>query len=133
MFFPNKSVPHEVFATGTVITGSYVAGNVFSVDEQNVLGILVRYTKGNESSLELKVESGVPVDADGTIAYGQQVAETATGGSIAVALAERTFTASGNYWVLISPIKSYKIKISAKATGGGPTGTYSVHAITGWV
>jgi hypothetical protein len=129
MIFPNKSVPHLVKAVATAITGSYVAGTIFSTDEHNFLGILVEYTKGDESTLQIKVESSI----DGGTTYGQQTAEVATGGAIATTLAERTLTGTGNYWIVINPIKADTIKISSKATGGTPTGTSKITAITGWV
>lgn len=128
MVFPNKSKPHVVRAVA-VPTSSYVAGTVFSSDEQNCLGVLVKYTKGDETSLEVKIESSV----DAGTTYGQQTTEIATGGSIAVALAERTFTATGNYWVLVNPFKADTVKISVKATGGTPTGTAGIDAFTCWV
>lgn len=129
MVFPNKSKPHLVKAIATAITGSYVAGTIFSTDEHNFLGILVEYTKGDESSIQIKVESSI----DGGVTYGQQVAESASGGAITTTLAERTLAATGNYWIVISPIKADTIKISSKSTSGTPTGTSKISAITGWV
>lgn len=128
MIFPNKSKPHAVRSTA-VLTGSYVAGTVFSADEHNFLGVLVKYTKGDETSLQVKIESSI----DSGTTYGQQTSESVAAGTSTVSLLERTFTATGNYWVTINPIKCDTIKISAKATGGGPTGTLGVDAITGWV
>lgn len=127
MIQPNKSKPHIVRASAT-LTGSYVAGNVFSCDEHNTLGVLVEYTKGDETSMELKIESSID---EGTT-YGQETVEASSGGTITVSLAEREFTASGNYWIVISPIKADIIKISVKATGGTPTGTAEVNAQTSW-
>ena len=129
MIIPNKSYPHNVKALATAITGSYIAGNIFSTDEHNFLGILVEYTKGDETSIQLKIESSI----DGGTTYGQQVAESASGGAITTTLAERTLVGTGNYWITISPIKADTIKISSKATGGSPTGTSKITAITGWV
>ena len=126
MFFPNKST-HNVRDVA-IGTASYVAGTVFSSDEQNTLGILVQYTKGDETSLEVKVESSI--DA-GTI-YAQQTVESATGGTITVSLAERQFIATGNYWIVIHPFKSDTVKISVKMTGGTPTGTVGIDALTCW-
>lgn len=128
MFFPNKSRPHIVRAVA-VATSSYVAGTVFSSDEHNCLGILVKYTKGDETSLQVKVESSI----DAGTTYGQQTAESASGGTITVSLAERTFTATGNYWITITPFKADTVKISSKMTGGTPTGTVGIDAMTCWV
>lgn len=106
-----------------------MAGTIFSSDEHNYLGILVQYTKGDETSLQVKVESSI----DAGVTYGQQTAESVSGGTSTVSLLERSFAATGNYWIVISPMKADTIKISAKATGGTPTGTLTVSAITGWV
>jgi hypothetical protein len=127
MIQPNKSKPHAVRASAT-LTGSYVAGNVFSADEHNTLGLLVQYTKGNETSAEIKIESSI----DGGVTYGQEVTENASGGEITETLANRKLTASGNYWIVISPIKSDTIKVSVKATGGTPTGTMAIDAQTSY-
>lgn len=124
MFSPNKS-KHTVRSSST-LTSSYVAGTVFSSDEHNTLGILVQYTKGDETSMQMKVESSI----DGGTTYGQQTVEAAAGGTITPSLAERTFSASGNYWVLISPFKADTVKISVKATDGTPTGTCALTAMT---
>lgn len=127
MIQANKS-KHTVRASA-VLTAAYVAGTVFSSDEHNTLGVLVDYTKGDETSLEVKIESSI----DGGTTYAQQITETATGGSIAVALAERTFTATGKYWVVVHPFKADTVKISVKATGGTPTGTVAITAMTSTV
>jgi hypothetical protein len=128
----------QVIASGVTITSSYTAHTVISVDEQNFLGLLVKYTKGDETSLQLKVE----VSVDGGTTYYQQTVDTPTGGAISVAAAERTYTGTGNYATSIQPIKvpatptgSAKglIKISSKATGGTPTGTLTLTATVGWV
>lgn len=128
MFKPNKSKPHIVRAV-SVPTSSYVSGNVFSIDEQNFLGLLVRYTKGDETSLQLKIE----ISSDGGTTYDQESAESVSGGTSTVSLLERSFAATGNYWIDIYPVKGDLVRISAKATGGTPTGTVGISCISGWV
>lgn len=127
MIFPNKSFPHVVRAS-SVLTGSYVAGTVFSSDEHNTLGVLVKYTKGDETYVEIKIESSI----DNGTTYGQQSTETVTAGVIEVDLATRRFDATGNYWVVVTPIKAGQIKISSRASGGTPTGTLALDAQTSW-
>ena len=127
MIQPNKSKPHAVRAVAA-LTAAYVAATVFSADEHNTLGILVQYTKGDEDSMELKVESSI----DAGTTYGQEVTESTSGGTVTETLAVRQFTVTGNYWVVINPIKADTIKISAKATGGTPTGTLALNAQTSW-
>lgn len=108
-----------------VPTATYVAGTVFSTEEHNCIGVLVKYTKGDENSIQVKIESSI----DGGTTYGQQTVETATGGTVTPSLAERTFTATGNYWFLVNPFKADTVKISVKSTGGTPTGTVGIDAL----
>lgn len=128
IFNTGKSL-HTVRAS-SVLTSSYVAGTVFSMDIQNFLGIELIYTKGDETSCEVKLETST----DGGTTYQQQIVETpASSGEIALALGYRKMTATGTYSVVVSPIKADMVKISAKATGGTPTGTLAIKAITSWV
>lgn len=127
----------QTIRASAALTSSYVAATVFSVDEHNFLGINVKYTKGDETSMQMKVE----VSTDGGTTYYQQTAELASGGTITPSLAERTYSATGNYATTIHPIKvptsvataKGQIKISFKATGGTPTGTVFAEVVTGWV
>lgn len=114
----------------TAPTASYVAGTIFSIDTENFLGVEVIYTKGDETSIQVKIE----ISIDGGTTFAQQVTESISGGTITDTLAERTFTGSGNYAFIVNPIKGDQIKISAKATGGTPVGgTIGIKAITSWV
>lgn len=113
----------------TVLTGAYVAGTIRSFDRQNYLGILVKYTKGDETSLNLKVESS----GDAGFTYGQQTTQTTSGAIVSNALAQYDFTVTGNYWIVINPFLADTVKISVKATGGTPTGTVGVDILTGSV
>lgn len=122
-----------------ILTGSYVAGNEITIDEQNAIALLVQYTKGDETSLDIKVE----VSIDGGATWFQESAEAVSSGSIATSLAIREYTATGNYSTVITPIKVApldtndnfygKIRVSFKATGGTPTGTVGAYAVTGTV
>lgn len=134
MFLPNKSQPHVIKGT-TTLTSSYVAGTVVSVDEANFIGIMIVYTKGDETSVQIKVESSN--DAGAT--FNQQVTQSTSGGTVTIVPAVYQITAASypsgasDITYIINPIKADQIKISVKATGGTPTGTYKVDAITGWV
>lgn len=126
---PLKKSKHAVRASA-VLTGSYVAGTVVSVDEHNYMGILVQYTKGDETTMELIVESSI----DGGTTYGHQVAVGSPSSGVAtVDDFVYQFGATDNYWIDVHPLKADTVKISVKATGGTPTGTCALTAITGWV
>ena len=134
MIFTNKSQPHPIKAT-TTLTGSYVAGTVVSIDEQNAIGLDIIYTKGDETSVEIKVESS---DDAGTTFY-QQITQSTSGGTITIVPAIYQITAASypsgasNITYIVTPIKGDTVKVSVKATGGTPTGTYKIDAVTGWV
>lgn len=119
---------HTVRASAT-LTGSYVAGTVFSVDEHNFLGINVVYTNGDETSMELKVE----VSNDGGSTYFQRIVSSTSGGTTTNTLNEQEFTATGNYALTVHPIQGQLVKISVKATGGTPTGTAAITAVASHV
>lgn len=134
MFFPNKSKPHIVRAVAAPTT-SYVSGTVFSIDEQNMVGLMVSYTKGDETSIELKVESSI----DGGSTFYQQITQSPSGGTITIVPGIYSITAASypsgtsNITFVISPIKGDVLRVSVKSTGGTPTGTVGITAITGWV
>lgn len=133
MILPNKSTPHIIRAT-TAATTSYVAGTVVSMDEANMIGLEVTIVKGNETSFEIKVESSI----DAGVTFAQQITESATGGTVTLTPAIYTLTgaslaATQVVTFVINPIKADQVKVSVKSTGGTPTGTVAIKAITGWI
>lgn len=137
MVFPNKSTYSAgqpfVIRDTTVLTGSYVAGTVASFDEHNGVGLEITYIKGDETSLQIKVEDSI----DGGTTYGQEVAKSTSGGTTTVVPNEYSFTAASMAStqimnILITPVKGDHIKVSAKATGGTPTGTLKIRVIFAW-
>lgn len=130
MFEVNTTKSTRTVRASSVLTSSYVAGTLISSDTQNFLGVMLSYTKGDETSCEVKIE----VSLDGGVTFFQQDVETPDAtGKIALTQGYRQLTATGNYAVTIYPMKADQIKISAKATGGTPTGTLAVTSVTSWV
>ncbi len=138
MIFPNKTTYSTsqpfVVRSQAVLTSAYVSGTISSFDEHNMVGLEVTYVKGDETSMQLKVESSV----DGGTTYGQQVTQTASGGTTTIVPNEYSFAAASMAAtqimnILINPIKGDRIKVSVKATGGTPTGQVGVRVIYGWV
>jgi len=131
MYNPDLQISQPFVVQSTYQVGtSYTAGNVFSMANHNAIGIEVDYDKGNETSLEVKVE----VSNDGGTTYAQQSTESTSGGTITVALGERTFSASGIYSLLITPIRAGLVKISSKSTYGTvATGSCSIRSYPLWV
>ncbi len=138
LVFPDKSAyslgqPRVIRAT-TVLTGSYVAGTIASFDEHNMVGLEITYVKGDETSIQLKVETSI----DGGTTYGQQAVQSTSGGTTTLvpneySLTAASFPASQVINLLINPIKGDHLKVSAKATGGSPTGTLKIRALFAWV
>ncbi len=131
MFSPNLEISQPfIVAATTTATTAYVAGTIFSMDAHNAIGLEITYTKGNESSLEIKTE----VSNDDGTTYAQEVAQSTLGGTITTSLAARSFSASGVYSILIQPVRARLVKVSTKTTYGTvSTGTYAIRAYPLWV
>lgn len=132
-----QSIPVSgTVASQTTLTSSYVAGVIVSMDEANMIGIDVAYTAGDETSIQIKVESTNDPTPSASSNWYQQVTQSASGGTVTIVPANYSYTSSGgntNFTLIINPVKGTGIRISVKATGGTPTGTYAVSAFTGWV
>jgi len=130
MFNPDIELqqPRSVRASAA-LTNAYVVGtNTVSFERHNSLGIEVSYTKGDETSMQMKVE----VSNDGGTTWAQETTETTTAGTVAIALAERSYSASGVYSTFLRPVRAGLARISVKATGGTPTGTVAIRAYPSW-
>ena len=103
--------------SAAILTGTYVAGTTLEgTHEYNQCTLLVDFTKGSLTSLEVKVEFS-PDDS----AYYQETAQ---------AVMEHTFTATGKYRIPIQVNDRY-IKISAKGTGTVTSSSATIDVILG--
>lgn len=142
LVFPNCTGLYTV-RSQLVATSSYVAGTVVSAGpegEHNALGILVKYVKGDETSIQIKVESSndPTSTASGSVLWYQQLIQSVSGGTVTIVPAEYSMTAASAaatqyFTFIINPVKGQQYRVSVKATGGTPTGTIGVQAILGWV
>lgn len=128
MFNPAIEAPEILIRSVVTLTSSYVPGTVFSIDRKNTVGIEVIYTKGDETSASIKVE----VSNDGGTTWIQQDAQSVSGGTVSESLAVHQFTATGNYALVINPVRSQLMKVSTLATGGTPTGTMALRVVPSW-
>lgn len=137
--FPLRTGNKTVVAASTLLTSSYVAGAIISTDEANALCIDIVYAKGDETSIQIKVEG---TNDTGTLNsssnWYQQITQSASGGTITIAPGIYSMVATSaatvqNFTILINPVKGTGFRISVQATGGTPTGTYSINGYTGWV
>lgn len=114
--------PGTPLRASSVLTGSYVASSAVDTVNSDQVNLYCTYTKGDEASLQVKVETS----PDGST-YFQQAFLSIAGGTATTTLGEYTFTATGNYLINV-PVADAKLRIQAKATGGSPTGTLAVSA-----
>lgn len=121
----------KILRSSTVLTGSYVAATTYgptgvtNLDpvSNNQLMLYVSFTIGSLTSAELKVE----FSDDGTTYY-QETSTSVSSGVSTDSLLNHTFTATGNYRLLI-PITDKYIKVSAKGTGTVTNSLLSIDAI----
>lgn len=108
-----------------VLTGSYVAGNILNTINFGQTTIYVKYTKGDETSMQVKIEYG-----NNTTTMYQDTEYTYAAGVDTGTLKVITYTATGNYRIPL-PTTDKNLKISVKATGGTPTGLAMVDVYSG--
>jgi hypothetical protein len=104
------------------LTSSYVTkGGIITCSGYDQLMLLIRWTKGDETSLEFKVQFSDTIAF--TNAYESIVTSTdATGISTILANTFTKTTASANFIVPVDVSASY-FRVQFKATAGTPTGT----------
>lgn len=139
MEFPNRTTNNwQPIATTTLLTSSYVAGSLISTDEANTLCLDFIYIKGDETSIQIKVESTNEINAASGSNWYQQITQSASGGTTTLTPNIYSMTASSaaatqKFTILINPVKGCAYRVSVQATGGTPTGTISCQAYVGWV
>jgi hypothetical protein len=96
-----------------ILTNSYVAADTITeASGYNSLMLQLYFTIGSLTSCEIKIEKSM----DGT--NFTRVTNIATSGATnTLTLQENTFTATGNYEILLTNLKANFIKVSAKGTG----------------
>lgn len=113
-------------STATTLTGSYVTqhSDIQAGHGRDQLVIEAVYSKGDETSCEIKVQFSPTVDF--STAFEQTVAANSSG-EYTLSPINYKLTASGN---LLIPITNYGYywRVQAKATGGTPTGTLALTA-----
>jgi len=125
-----------VFFDAAEATDSFVAGNIASFDEHNMVGFQLTLTDlGDITTLSIIVESSI----DGGTTYGQQVAVATTGGTTVVTknqydFSMASYTAGDTVTFIVTPIKGDHLKVSMKAddsvTDGGDI---TLVGMFGWV
>ena len=103
----------KVLRASLIPTASYVAGLSINCLMADNAAIWIDYTKGNETSLEVKVEFSPdwPSTADGSSTWIQET-------SSADALVVHAYTASGVYRIALADVVAGKVRVSVKGTTG---------------
>lgn len=133
----------QPLVTAHALTASYSDTGAYGymvTDAANFLGLLIAYTKGDETGLEVKVEGtgdvslGLATTVKAATNWFQQVVASATGGKNALTAAYFEMTATGKYSEVIYPIKGDGVKVSVQADGlGSSPGTVTIYGISSWV
>lgn len=108
----------------------------------NYLGLLIKYTKGDETGVLVEV-SGTADKSLGILAstsslsaatnWFQRVAESTTGGTTTLTADVFEMIATGNYSEVISPLKGDGVRVRVKTdTIGVSPGTVTVYGIVSW-
>lgn len=112
----------------TALTAAYVAATVTEIERAGAVGILIPWTQGDETSIEVKLEF---TDEAGTVLW-QEPTFSAPSSGVSTGL-PKSYTFAKASWptgvVPCIPISCgipQKVKVWVKATGGTPTGTYKV-------
>lgn len=125
MDFESKSIRDSA-----ILTNSYVAADVrgladsLILTDKNQVLLLVDFTKGSLTSMELKVDFSF----DG-VTYFQETSLDISSGTGTVNLFEYTFTATGKYRIAV-PIKDRYMKVSVKGTGTVTSSLCQINTIT---
>lgn len=128
IFYPIYSEPSPdsatLFqATGTALTGAYaLAGAEKRVDGATTAFLHLYWTKGDETSVEVKVEFALR--ASGTQA--QETSGSTAAGVTTISIREYTFSTATDNIIIPIRIQGRFINVYIKATGGTPTGTYGM-------
>lgn len=112
-------------AAGTALTSSYVtAGSILPATGHDQTVLLVNWTKGDETSLEIKIQYSDTVDF--TNAYERAVTTTDAAGLSTILDGTFTRTTTGKFML---PIANYGqfVRFQFKATAGTPTGTFGAN------
>lgn len=119
--------------SSAILTTSYVAGTVLgpahNLDAHNQVNLLINFTIGSLTSLEIKIEFSNDGDVTSPT-YGQETFQVISGGTSTETLGIHQYTASGTY-VLSIPVKWRYMKISAKGTGTVTGSLLDITAILG--
>lgn len=110
-----------VVRADTTLTGSYVAGTVVNSIDASQINVLVDWTKGDETSIEVKFE----FSPDAETTWYQEVSESISGTTATASLLEHSMSDDGNYMFEL-PVSANDFRVSIKATGGTPDGTAAI-------
>lgn len=121
------------------LSAAYQNSALLDTSTCNFLGLYIKYTKGDETGLKVKVEGTLDVtlglqSALSAATWYQRVSESTTAGVTTITANNFEMTATGNYLETISPIKTDGIKVSVIAdTLGSSPGTVTIYLVTSWV
>lgn len=135
----------QTVRSAAILTDAYVAGTIIGaktatlnspapadicLEGYNQLSLLVDFTIGSLTSLEVKVEYGIDDGSGGYLWYQDTFLSYGAYGSSS--LGAYQMTATGKYIISV-PIKARYIRVSTKGTGTVTDSTCNIKAIVGTV
>ena len=117
-------VTETTIRSAAILTTSYVAATTIEqAGRFNQLALLLAYTQGSLTSLEIKIEFSM----DGTTFFRETVTSV-SGGTSTLSMNEYTFTSTGN---IVIPLPAFYdfIKVSAKGTGTVTSSSLAITAV----
>ena len=100
------------------------------VDNNNLLSLIVDYQKGDESSMEMRVEFSSIKDDDGSEVWARVADDRDQGAGIGfhkIDPYDYQFDSSGQYRIqILASKREDEVRVSVKRTGGTGTGTATV-------
>lgn len=111
----------------SILTSGYVAGTVVDLQLKNQVQVLVAFTLGSLTSMDLKFEYSL----DKTTWY-QETFDSVSSGTNTESLGIRHFTATGNYQISV-PILGKYFRISAIGNGTVTSSSLQLDVIYGVV
>lgn len=112
-------------ATGTALTGSYaLVGVEMQVDGATEANLHLYWTKGDETSVEVKVEFALR--SGGTQAQETISTGTSAAGQETVKTRDYSFNTAADNIIIPVDVRGRFLNVYIKATGGTPTGTFGM-------
>lgn len=123
---PKEVAVRGTFAAPTTLTAAYVYSDVYASGKgRDQIGLLVQYTIGDETSMELVVQFSDTKDF--TVPFDATRLNVAGTGIVSALTEVYQWTASAKHAIFLNSAGLF-FRVGVKATAGTPTGTCAIKA-----